>query len=1000
MQKYCLLVCLAWCGILPIRAQTASMSLNGCWELGTGRRYDRTAMVPGVVADPTRVQDDSLWYRREVVLPKGSWRAATLELCGARFRPSVFVDGEKVSFAEGGMAPTSHLLAGRDVKPGRRITLEVALASLAAVPQEDASCIPTADRWRTNNSSGLWDDVNLHFHYAALLRKVVLVPDVARKNLRVDWTVEALPGVKLNEGKGMLTIWDRSGRKCIEQAFDYRAGRNSVQLDYDGLLEEWSPEHPNLYTMELRLDTRDARPLPFGIKEFRTEGKEFRLNGRPCPLRGSTVVWHRWVRTPEGARFGYDTTWFRDNVVLRLKEHGANFLRFHLGTPPRRLLDLCDRYGLAVQYEWSFFHGMPASESSCTEQYGRWLEASVAHPSVCIYHPYNETEGDELGRVWRALNTHLPDYPPLVLSERDVLHLHKYWWSIFENVGVFYDSYEQFDFPIMVDEFGGNYLDGDGNPGGYVTLHESFLRFLGRDHTPEMRLKLQEYSHGRIAEYWRRIGAAGAAPFPIASSWEDGNHWFLGPLAAGRPKPVWNSLTAAWSPRSVSAEIWDRNFEPGDSLIFPLWFFNDTDSVADLTARVTVEDAYGRIYAEGNVSRTLSPYARESLLHALRLPVRVGDYVLRAELIQGRPSQVKYPVVSKWDIRIFSPEVPAEIAQCGIYVPESERELIAFVRDNGLHLEADPDRADLLLFGRRSWERMTVGSREPGEILRQALMRGASAVWVDVGDLALGQGYPRKVGDERLWGPLQGVAKIEHPGTSSYELFPGLKLLFTEVAEPESFQFPAPGNEALWRGMPAGYSGLWNGYRGGLTVPACDLSVAGLTARSFLEQWTARGADPARITAGMTYYGYELQGFYAFSDRASDSAVEEALRERVRFLIEDAPALAVVMDAGAPIAVTDLSAGYKAAQSGLVERLDILANAGKNLTRTPALSIGFGPACGRLVVSQFLTAGRLSAGFGTPGLYGVRYDPTAVQTVLNMLAEAIRPANREKHSQQ
>ena len=379
--------------------------------------------------------------------------------------------------------------------------------------------------------------------------------------------------------------------------------------------------------MELRLDTRDSRTMPFGIKEFRTENKQFRLNDRPCPLRGSTVVWHRWVRTEEGARLGYDTTWFRDNVVLRLKEHGANLLRFHLGVPPRRLLDLCDRYGLAVQYEWSFFHGMPASEASCTEQYGRWLEAAVAHPSVCIYHPYNETEGDELGRVWNALNKLLPHYPQLVISERDVLHLHKYWWSIFENVGMFYDSYDQFDLPIMTDEFGGNYLDGDGEPGGYVTIRETLLRFLGRNHTPAMRLKLQEYSHGRIAEYWRRIGAAGAAPFPVASSWEDGNHWFLGPLAEGRPKPVWNSLTAAWSPRSVSAEIWDRNFTPGQTVSFPLWLFNDTDEKAALTARITVEDADGKIYDEHIVNRTLEPYSRISQPQTVLLPDRTGDYI-------------------------------------------------------------------------------------------------------------------------------------------------------------------------------------------------------------------------------------------------------------------------------------------------------------------------------------------------------------------------------------
>ena len=50
-------------------------------------------------------------------------------------------------------------------------------------------------------------------------------------------------------------------------------------------------------------------------------------------------------------------------------------------------------------------------------------------------------------------------YPPMVVGHRDVIHVHKYWWSLFENVGLTYDSHEQFDGPIMVDEFGGDYLD-------------------------------------------------------------------------------------------------------------------------------------------------------------------------------------------------------------------------------------------------------------------------------------------------------------------------------------------------------------------------------------------------------------------------------------------------------------------------------------------------------------------------------------------------------------
>ena len=34
------------CGILPLDAQTPPVSLNGRWEAGDDRRYDRTAEVP------------------------------------------------------------------------------------------------------------------------------------------------------------------------------------------------------------------------------------------------------------------------------------------------------------------------------------------------------------------------------------------------------------------------------------------------------------------------------------------------------------------------------------------------------------------------------------------------------------------------------------------------------------------------------------------------------------------------------------------------------------------------------------------------------------------------------------------------------------------------------------------------------------------------------------------------------------------------------------------
>ena len=111
-----------------------TISLNGRWELGHARNYTRTVIVPGIHTDPALMEPETLWYRREIELPSGSWKYATLELKGARFSPEVYINGVSVSRQNGGMAPTFHLLNHKDVKPGRKITIEIALKSLKDLP--------------------------------------------------------------------------------------------------------------------------------------------------------------------------------------------------------------------------------------------------------------------------------------------------------------------------------------------------------------------------------------------------------------------------------------------------------------------------------------------------------------------------------------------------------------------------------------------------------------------------------------------------------------------------------------------------------------------------------------------------------------------------------------------------------------------------------------------------------------------------------------------------
>ncbi|HEX7905374.1 MAG TPA: hypothetical protein VF487_15985 [Chitinophagaceae bacterium] len=964
-----------------------SISLNGEWQMGYARIYKKHTNVPGIATDPTQSVDSILWYKKELLLPRGDWQYATLELKGARFMPQVFVNGRMVAQQNGGMAPTFFFLNVQDIQPGVKIILEIALQPLKNVPVTDASFIPSADQWRSNVSSGLWDDVVLHLHRNIRIERTIPFIDYNNSNISLQ---SDLLAVGKPTGSIQFEIVDARGKKVFVKKQPITGLHNKIQFSYKNILQAWSPGHPDLYTLKVSVFDNnnrisDVQTQALGIKEFKIIDKQFYLNNLPCKIRGGTVVWHRWMRSEEGRELGYDTAWFHKNIVQRLKEHGANYLRFHLGKPPERLLDLCDKYGLLVQYEWSFFHGMPATKESLLEQYKNWLDVAMRHPSVAIIHPYNETEGDQLKTVWQALDTILKSYPPLVMEERDVLHIHKYWWSLFENVGLYYDDAAQFPQTIMVDEFGGNYLDEKGDLGGYKALKESYLRFLGRSHDAIQRLQFHAQSNSRIAEYWRRINAAGFAPFCILGSWEDGNNWFMGKLKEGKPKPVWDELTAAFSPLSISINIWDRNFTPGQKIQLPLYFFNDTKTASQLKARISITDAQQNRFYETIVTAFVPPFQKKVQEVTFVLPKNIGTYSLKAELIT-KPTEVKYPVVSAWDIHIYESAKPVALNGIRVGVPADEKELLSFLKNKGIASTSPADKnASIIIGSLNTWKKIAAKDESTLSMLEQAIDKGIPVILLDAGERYLGQGYPEKKND---LGPLQGVTRITDPRITNYNLFKGVSLKFIEAAEPESYLHADANDSSLWRNIPKDHTWLWNGMRGGLLAPAADMEFHGLSSAALLMQWKAKGADEKAMKEG-NYYAYELQGFYEFSANPADKTIEKKLRDKVVFLVQDAPALANAINPSTPVKTTNLSQEYKDAEKGQALNFTSLATCGKNLTRVPVAIINFGTGKGKLIVSQLLTAGRLAKEFGEKDFYGIRYDEVPNQLLLNMINVAL-----------
>lgn len=969
---------------MPASAGAAgSVSLNGLWECGFDRGYQPGVQVPGISQDPAVMRDELLWYRRTVVLPAGTWSACTLELKGARFLPAVYIDGEAAGRANGGMAPANILLDHRHLVPGATVVLEIALASLKHVDPGDASYIPVYDQWRANVSSALWDDVVLHLHGTVRVTRIIPFSDAGTGRGAVKIELGQADDFR---GRASVHIVDAGGRVVIRAAAPVTGPRVRVEFALGGKLRHWSPDQPTLYRLRLEIHDasgrlHDARSIHYAVRTFAVRDKQFYLNDRRIVPRGTSVCFHRWTRSREGVELAYDEAWFTRNILQRSRDLGANYIRFHLGAPPERLLDLCDRHGMLVQFEWSFFHGMPATLDSLLEQYRNWLDLAVRHPCVVLIHPYNETEGRQLKTAWIALDRLLVDYPPMVLEDRDVIHVHKYWWSLFENLGLYYDDARAFPKVVMADEFGGNYLDRDGNPGQYPTVKESFMRFLGRDHTRAERLAFHAESNGKVAEYWRRIGAGGFSPFTALGSDQDGSNWFLGPLREGRPMPVWQALAPAFSPQAASIELWDRHFVPGQSLDLPVYLFNEEAQAARLAVQVTLEDRDGKVVLAQRRQQALGANARLVLRVPLTLPAQSGEYTLKAEVLNPPPA-IKAAVVSAWDVRVVTPVASTAVRGLKVAVAPAERELRALLNAHGIAAVAQDDAtADVVMTSTAGWRAIAGGDGVLAGALEAAIGQGKSVIMLDIGTRRLGQGYPRQAGD---LGPLQGVAQVAHPEVTGYPLFGGMSVKLTETAEPESHLHPARAQRLLWGAMPDRVTRLWNGMRGGLIVPAEDMALTGLSAAAYVTGWQERGADPVRVAQG-PYFAYELQGFYSFSDRVDDCVVADQLRQRVRFLVQDAPALAVAINPDSPQSTTDLHQGYLAARGGQARELAPLATAGKSLTRTPVALVDFGPGKGRLIVSQLLTAGRLAPGYGEAGLYGIRYDPVAVQMVLNML---------------
>jgi beta-galactosidase len=123
-----------------------------------------------------------------------------------------------------------------------------------------------------------------------------------------------------------------------------------IRAAVDNRLKQWSPAHPNLYTLLLTTHDKktkmDCKATRFGWRQFTIVGNEFHLNGEKIQCFGD--IQHPFSAYICSRRFAW--AWYR-----MIKDFGGNTVRPHAQPWPRVYYDLADEMGLMVLDETGLF---------------------------------------------------------------------------------------------------------------------------------------------------------------------------------------------------------------------------------------------------------------------------------------------------------------------------------------------------------------------------------------------------------------------------------------------------------------------------------------------------------------------------------------------------------------------------------------------------------------------------------------------------------------------
>ena len=291
------------------------------------------------------------WYQRDIDIPV-SWngKRITLELERTK-TTTVWLDDREVGSQNSLTAP--HVYDLGTVTPGRHVlTIRVSNKEKPPCGYSHQVSDHTQTDW-----NGIIGRIALKATAPVWLDDVQIAPDLGQKQARVR--VVFGPGNVPVEGNIRVSAKSWNSATLHQPAsaiIPVKLGNDGVMeftYDFGPGMQTWDEFSPALYQLTLDFTGQaggkrvaDRRVLNFGMREFKTQGTQFVVNGRPTFLRGKhdACVFPLTGYAPMNVE-----EWVR---VLKIsKSYGINTYRFHTWCPPDAAFAAADIVGIYMQPE-------------------------------------------------------------------------------------------------------------------------------------------------------------------------------------------------------------------------------------------------------------------------------------------------------------------------------------------------------------------------------------------------------------------------------------------------------------------------------------------------------------------------------------------------------------------------------------------------------------------------------------------------------------------------